>query len=93
MHRRAGGGRKLKAETEPGLLEALTGLVQPAIHGGSEAALLWVSKSQRHLARALAGRGFIAGQKLAGCLLRRLGFNLQANRKTRGGTSLGFQLN
>jgi len=75
------------------LLEALTGLVRPAIHGGPEAALLWVSKSQRHLVRALAGRGFIASQKLAGRLLRRLGFNLQANRKTCEGTSLGSQLN
>jgi hypothetical protein len=48
---------------------------------------LWVSKSQRHLAAALAERGFTASQKLVGRLLRRLGFSLQANRKTREGTS------
>ena len=52
-----------------------------------EAALLWVSKSQRHLARALAECGFTASQKLVGRLLRRLGFSLQANQKTREGTS------
>ncbi len=85
--RRPGGGRKPKVETEPGLLEALTELVQSAIRGDPEAALLWVSKSQRHLARALAERGFTASQKLVGRLLRRLGFSLQANRKTREGTS------
>jgi transposase len=85
--RRPGGGRKPKIETEPGLLEALATLVQPAIRGDPEAALLWVSKSQRHLANALAERGFTVGQKLVGRLLRRLGFSLQANRKTREGTN------
>lgn len=85
--RRPGGGRKPKVETEPGLLDALAELVQSAIRGDPEAALLWVSKSQRHLAGALAERGFTASQKLVGRLLRRLGFSLQANRKTREGTN------
>ena len=58
-----------------------------AIRGDPEAALLWVSKSQRHLAGALAERGFTASQKLVGRLLRHLGFSLQANRKTREGSS------
>ena len=69
--RRPGGGRKPKTDTEPGLLETLEDLVQSAIRGDPEAALLWVSKSQRHLARALAERGFTASQKLVGRLLRR----------------------
>ena len=43
--RRPGGGRKPKTETEPGLVEALGDLVQSAIRGDPEAALLWVSKS------------------------------------------------
>src|SRR3954449_1167821 len=84
--RRPGGGRKPKTETEPGLLEALGELVQSAIRGDPEAALLWVSRSQRYLARALAERGFTASQKLVGRLLRQLGFSLQANSKTREGT-------
>src|SRR4051794_40774659 len=84
--RRPGGGRKPKTETEPGLLEALSELVQSAIRGDPEAALLWVSRSQRYLARALAERGFTASQKLVGRLLRQLGFSLQANSKTREGT-------
>jgi len=85
--RRPGGGRKPKIETEPGLLEALEQLVQSAIRGDPEAALLWVSRSQRHLVQALAELGFTASQKLVGRLLRRLGFNLHANRKTREGSA------
>ena len=85
--RRPGGGRKSKAEIESGLLEALGDLVQSAIRGDPEAALLWVSKSQRHLARALAERGFTASQKLVGRLLRQLGFSLQSNRKTLEGAA------
>ena len=70
-----------------GLLEALGELVQSAIRGDPQAALLWVSKSQRHLAGALAERGFVVSHKLVGRLLRHLGFTLQANRKTREGAS------
>lgn len=85
--RRPGGGRRPKIETEPGLLEALLELVQSSIRGDPEAALLWVSRSQRHLAAGLAERGFSASQKLVGRLLRQLGFSLQANRKTREGSN------
>jgi hypothetical protein len=85
--RRAGGGGKPATETQPRLLAALSELVQSSIRGDPEAPLLWVSKSQRHLSAALAKEGFTAGQKLVGRLLRRLGFSLQANAKTREGSS------
>jgi Rhodopirellula transposase DDE domain len=85
--RRPGGGSKAKIETEPGLLDALEELVQSAIRGDPEAALRWISRSQRRLVRGLAERGFTASQKLVGRLLRRLGFSLQGNRKTREGAS------
>ena len=85
--RRHGGGGKPAIETEPGILAALNELVQSSIRGDLEAPLMWVSKSQRHLSAALAETGFTAGQKLVGRLLRRLGFSLQANAKTREGAS------
>src|SRR6202166_335825 len=85
--RRKGGGQKPATETQPGILEALNDLVEPSIRGDREAHLRWVSLSQRHLSAALAKRGFIAGQKLVGRLLKRLNFSLQANSKTREGAS------
>ncbi len=85
--RRRGGGCKRATEKQPGLLPALEALVQSSIRGDPAAPLRWVSKSQRHLSAALAGQGFAAGQKLVGRLLKRMGFSLQANRKTREGAS------
>lgn len=85
--RRPGGGRKPATTTQPGLLDALRELVAAAIRGDPEAALLWVSKSQRHLAQSLIERGFVVSHKLVGRLLKKLGFSLQANRKTREGAS------
>jgi hypothetical protein len=81
--RRPGAGRKPAARKQPGLLAALQELVASAIRGDPEAALLWVSRSQRYLAEALSGRGFKASHKLVGRLLAGLGFSLQANPKTR----------
>ena len=85
--RRPGAGRKPATVKQPDLLAALHELVTAAIRGDLEAPLLWVSKSQRHLADALAKRGFTVSHKLVGRLLRQLGFSLQANRKTREGSS------
>ena len=84
--RRSGGGRKAAAVKQPGLRKALLELVASATRGDPQAALLWVSRSQRHLAEALAERGYQASANLVGRLLKDLGFSLQANAKTREGS-------
>ncbi len=83
--RRSGGGRKAAAVEQPGLRRALLGLITSAIRGDPQATLLWVSRSQRHLAAALAEQGYRASANLVGRLLKDLGFSLQANAKTREG--------
>jgi hypothetical protein len=83
--RRTGGGRKAAVVKQPGLVKALTELIQSALRGDPEADLLWVSKSQRHLAKALAAKGFKVSYKVVGRLLCEMGFSLQANAKTREG--------
>ena len=83
--RRSGGGRKAAAVKHPGLRKALLDLVASAIRGDPQADLLWVSRSQRHLAAALAEQGYQVSANLVGRLLKDLGFSLQANAKTREG--------
>jgi hypothetical protein len=83
--RRSGGGRKAAESTQPGLRKALLHLVASATRGDPQAALLWVSRSQRHLAAALADQGYSVSPNLVGRLLKDLGFSLQANAKTREG--------
>lgn len=74
------------AATQPGLRKALLRLVASATRGNPQAALLWVSCSQRHLAAALAVKGYKVSANLVGRLLKDLGFSLQANAKTREGS-------
>jgi len=85
--RRAGGGRKPLSETDASLLDDLRRLVDPATRGDPESPLLWTSKSLRKLAEGLRGIGHAIGHNLVGDLLRKLGYSLQANRKTREGAN------
>lgn len=84
--RRSGGGRKAATVKQPGLRKALLELVASATRGDPQAALLWVSRSQRHLAAALGEQGYQVSANLVGRLLKDLGFSLQANAKTREGS-------
>jgi hypothetical protein len=83
--RRTGGGRKAAVVKQPGLVKALAKNIQSAIRGDPEAKLLWVSKSQRHLAKVLREQGYSVSHTVVGHLLRDMGFSLQANAKTREG--------
>jgi hypothetical protein len=83
--RRSGGGRKPITETDPGVVEDLERLVDPATRGDPESPLRWTSKSLPKLAGALVEMGHQISADTVGVLLKRLGYRLQANRKTREG--------
>jgi transposase len=85
--RRAGGGRKALSETDPELLGALQKLVADEARGDPESPLLWTAKSVRTLAGALREQGHRVSHETVAKYLRRLGFSLQANRKTKEGVS------
>ncbi|WP_442874930.1 ISAzo13 family transposase [Actinoplanes sp. NBC_00393] len=80
--RRAGGGRKPVTEHDPALMPALLGLVEPDERGDPMSPLRWTTKSLRHLAQELAGRGHKAGPDTIAALLHGEGFSLQGNAKT-----------
>ena len=84
--RRAGAGRKSAVTHQPGLPAALEKLIEDAIRGDPCSPLRWVSRSQRHLVKALAAQGFKASQRVVANLLRELHYSCQANRKTREGS-------
>lgn len=85
--RRVGGGRKRKTESDSGLLPALEALVAPATRGDPESPLRWTSKSTRTLARQLTKQGHPVSNRTVGRLLRKAGYSLQGNRKTKEGGS------
>ncbi len=83
--RRPGGGRKSAVAHQPGLPAALEALIEDAIRGDPCSPLRWVSRSLRHLVKALAAQGYQASQRIVANLLRELHYSCQANRKTREG--------
>jgi len=85
--RRPGGGRKRAAVLHPGLKRALEDLVEPVTRGDPESALRWTCKSTRRLGGELRSQGYVVSHALVARLLSELGYSLQANQKTREGTS------
>ena len=83
--RRPGGGRKARENEQPGLLAALEKLVEPVSRGDPMSPLRWSCKSMRILAKELKRQRFSVSHTKVGELLKRKGFSLQANRKTREG--------
>jgi hypothetical protein len=83
--RRPGGGQKPVTQTHPGIEQELERLVAPETRGDPESPLRWTSKSAAKLARALAERGYRVSDRTVLRLLKRLGYSLQANQKTREG--------
>jgi transposase len=83
--RGAGAGRKPLVETDPTLLADLERLVDGESRGDPERPLRWTAKSLRQLAGELRAQGHEISARSVAPLLRRLGYSLQANAKTREG--------
>jgi len=84
--RREGAGRKRSAEKDPGLLEDLDRLVDPATRGDPESPLRWTCKSVRRLAEELQREGHAVSYQTVAELLHALDYSLQANQKTLEGS-------
>jgi biotin operon repressor len=85
--RKAGGGRKSKAGQDPGLVKALERLVDPATRGDPMSPLRWSSKSTAKLAEELCCQGYTISARTVADMLKDQDYSLQANRKTREGSS------
>jgi hypothetical protein len=85
--RRTGGGRHCVEVDDPTLCRDLEQLVDPATRGDPMSALRWTAKSTRTLAQELRRQGHQVSHPTVALLLHYLGYNLQANRKTREITS------
>jgi len=85
--RRPGGGRKPLTQTDPGLRAALSALVDPATRGHPESTLRWSSKSTGKLAAELLRQGHRVSDRTVAALLKEEHYSLQANRKTKEGSS------
>jgi transposase len=82
-----GGGRKKATEKDPDLNKALEVLIEPNTRGDPQSPLRWTCKSLRRLSTELSQRGHRISHVAVGELLRKMGYSLQANRKTREGSS------
>jgi hypothetical protein len=80
--RKDGGGCTPVWERQPGILQYLEELIAPHTKGDPERALLWTNKSLRNLAKELNLEGFTVCHVVVGKMLVRLGYSLQANKKT-----------
>ena len=83
--RRPGAGRPKAEESQPGLMPALRGLVEPGKRGDPVVAVTWTTLSLRDLERQLAGLGFRCGKDTVARMLHEDGFSLQGMSRTMEG--------
>jgi Rhodopirellula transposase DDE domain len=85
--RHAGAGRPLLRQADPTLVKDLEALVEPTTRGDPQSPLRWTCKSTRNLAEELKHQGHCVSYRTVAALLHDLDYSLQANRKTREGSS------
>src|SRR5881227_154470 len=85
--RHPGGGRHPLKVNDPTLVRDLDALIEPTTRGDPQSPLRWTCKSTRNLAEALSRQGHAVSHQTVAALLHALDYSLQANRKTREGSS------
>ena len=79
--RRKGAGRKPIEELQPGIKEALEGLMEGATFGDPMSLLRWTTKSLRNLELEMSHKGYDIKYRKIGYLLKDMGYSLQLNQK------------
>lgn len=85
--RKPGGGRQNLDKTQPGLMQALEGMVEPLTRGNPMSPLRWTCKSRAKLSAALVKQGWKISSTTVGRYLHELGYSLQSIQKSREGLS------
>jgi len=85
--RQPGGGRHLVEADDSTLLHDLEGLLESTTRGDPQTPLRWTCKSTRNLAEELHRMGHRVSYVTVAALLHDLDYSLQANRKTKEGSS------
>jgi transposase len=85
--RREGGGRKKAVDKDASLRTDLESLLESSTRGDPEAPLRWTCRSVRQLTGELQRMKHQVSHQVVADLLHELGYSLQANRKTREGSS------
>jgi hypothetical protein len=80
--RRPGAGRPKAEEAQPGLREALRGLLEAATRGDPVAEITWCSLSLRELERQMAARGWRCKKDALARMLHEDGYRLQGMSRT-----------
>ena len=83
--RAAGAGRPAVEDAQPGIEQALEGLVAPDTRGDPMSPLRWTTKSLAKLSKGLSVLGFAASTRTVSRLLRKAGYRLRAVFKTKEG--------
>jgi hypothetical protein len=84
--RRAGAGRPRAEEVQPGLRDALDGLLEDGKRGDPGSPLTWSVLSLRGLERAMAAAGFRCGKDAVARLMHQDGWSLQGMAKVLEGS-------
>jgi transposase len=79
--RKKGGGRKMKEDENPEIIEMLESFLESHTKGNPENPLKWTSKSTRKIEQAFAEKGYKISDTTIGEILKSQGYSLQSNRK------------